>query len=475
MQRVWSVLGGLRVRLMLTYVAITIFAVIASDAAIMYVMTMRAVDALSPQRLAADMAPVARELDSLGVEFGPQQSILVSYLLAYRREPFLADVRYNYGYSGEYDFLNLRSHPERLRLALLRPGGEVVAAAPGWENTGCPPKDGGTCSTPQGMVAYRILPRSGLLLAAWAQRLDTWTVIRDYYSLDYFTMMPYAVGMAAATGMLFGWLIAGWLASRFGRISAAASAWSRGELSVQAPEDSEDEVGLLSRRLNQMAEELRQVIKLEQQVAALEERNRLARDLHDSVKQQIFALAMQVGAAVELLNRTSPDIPGALGRVQQAQRLAASVQAEMATILEELRRPSGGSDAPLADRLRAYVAQWSTQHGIESTFTAGYVPEMPAEMEAALFRIAQEALSNTARHARARRAEVHLGCQSGEVELRVSDDGIGFSPTRVKPGMGLDNINQRASGLPGGRCHIDSEPHRGTRVRVVAELQKVRT
>ncbi len=123
------------------------------------------------------------------------------------------------------------------------------------------------------------------------------------------TILPVALAMLVVgviAGILFGFLISRGLTRRLQVLDKAVDAWGQGNFEVLAPDRSGDELGHLARHLNHMALQLENLLHARQELATLEERNRLARDLHDSVKQQVFATAMQVGAAKALLDQQFP-------------------------------------------------------------------------------------------------------------------------------------------------------------------------
>ncbi|MBL8057745.1 MAG: sensor histidine kinase [Anaerolineales bacterium] len=214
-----------------------------------------------------------------------------------------------------------------------------------------------------------------------------------------------------------------------------------------------------------MLEELRRAQRQIQDLAIAEERNRLARDLHDSAKQQAFALSAQLDAARSLLGRD----PAAADRhLRQAEQLADLLRQELATLILELRPPALG-DHGLADALRRYVTEWSQQSGIAAEFQVYGERPLPREVEHTLFRLSQEALANVARHSQARRVEVQLDCREAQVKLSVKDDGHGFDPALVPPGLGTQSMRERAAALPNGTLTLDSAPGQGTWVTVTGQ------
>jgi len=215
----------------------------------------------------------------------------------------------------------------------------------------------------------------------------------------------------------------------------------------------------LSREHNQqLIEELQSTQQKLQELAVVEERNRLARDLHDSVKQQVFAISMQLSAARNSLTENDKAFPSVI----EAERLAQQAGAELTTLIHELRPPNL-EHKTLSAALQGHLAEWSRQTGIEvdSTIEENLTLTLPAEQ--ALFRMAQEALSNVARHSKASKVAVTLVNENDEIKLTIEDNGIGFGMERIAKGVGLDSMSERLEAV-GGRLEVSSQKTKGTRV-----------
>lgn len=213
-----------------------------------------------------------------------------------------------------------------------------------------------------------------------------------------------------------------------------------------------------SQRNAQLLGELRATQQQLHKLAVSEERNRLARDLHDSVKQQVFATTMRLGAALATLPPDAPAFP----HIAAAERMAQQAGEELTVLIRALR-PAPLERRGLAQALRAYVADWSGQHGIVAeTRVEGGRPLTPAA-EDALFRLAQEALANVARHSGATHVHVDLQFGPQNVALTIRDDGRGFVRASVARGLGLQSMVERLAAI-GGSVWIDGAASPGTLV-----------
>ncbi len=210
------------------------------------------------------------------------------------------------------------------------------------------------------------------------------------------SVVPFTLA-AGLIGTAFGFLTARGLTRRIESLSTTADSWSRGDFSAVNTDASADELGQLSRRLNLMAEQLQNLLQANQELASIEARNRLARELHDSVKQQVFATTMQVAAARSLL---PDDSDKALRHLQEAENLSRQSQEELALLIQELRPAALEADS-LSEALEGYIVDWSRQSGVTARFTATSDRRLPIVSEQALCRVVQAAISKVARHSEA--------------------------------------------------------------------------
>jgi PAS domain S-box-containing protein len=195
--------------------------------------------------------------------------------------------------------------------------------------------------------------------------------------------------------------------------------------------------------------------------AALEERQRLARELHDSVSQALYGIALGAKTARKLVDQSPGLVADPLDYVLS---LAEAGLAEMRALIFELR-PESLETEGLVAALQKQAAALRARHEIEVEAILCDEPEASPETKEALYRIAQEALHNTVKHARAGRVKVGMECSPGSVALEVSDDGVGFDVEEDFPGhLGLRSMRERAARL-GGTLELESSAGAGTRVR----------
>jgi len=197
-------------------------------------------------------------------------------------------------------------------------------------------------------------------------------------------------------------------------------------------------------------------------LAVLEERQRVARDLHDSVTQSLYGVTLYADAATRLLD--AGDIATAEGHMEQLRETARDALAEMRLLIFELRPPALAK-VGLVATLQARLEAVEGRTGLTTTLEADPDLRTRAEIEEALYRVAQEALNNVLKHARASNVWVIVTETDRVVTLEISDDGEGFDPRSgaAQGGLGLRSMRERIARL-GGEMHIESSEGAGTRV-----------
>jgi signal transduction histidine kinase len=223
-----------------------------------------------------------------------------------------------------------------------------------------------------------------------------------------------------------------------------------------------DQVGVAveNARLRQQAE----------RAAVIEERERLARELHDSVTQSLYSLTLFAEAGKGLVE--AGDLEVAKHNLGRMGETAQQALREMRLLVHELR-PLDLEREGLIGALHQRLSAVEGRVNIKARLVAEELVELPAPVEEGLYRIAQEALNNALKHAVATSVTVYLRVKGERVELEVVDDGKGFNPQAVSNsgGMGLVSMQERAEKL-GGSLTILSAPEEGTKVKVTVEVSQ---
>jgi signal transduction histidine kinase len=204
------------------------------------------------------------------------------------------------------------------------------------------------------------------------------------------------------------------------------------------------------------------------EAAALEERNRIARDLHDSIKQQIFSISISAAAARAHMGGNEGDVQEAVADIQQSVKEA---QVEMQALLQQLRSsPLENTNLHAALETQAQALGYRTGAQVHVSIAAlPGADQLPPGAQESIFRLAQEAFANIARHARAETIWLTLSQHAKQLQIAIRDDGQGFDPQTVQRGMGLHNLQERAHSMH-GTLTIESSSDNGTSITATIPL-----
>ncbi len=306
-------------------------------------------------------------------------------------------------------------------------------------------------------------------------------------------------GLGFLAALVVAWVTTRRVVKPTEELTAAAERMAGGDLASPIDVSAQDEVARLAESLEAMRRRLREATEaaertnreLERRVAERtsrlgqllrgtisaqeEERRRLARELHDETAQTLAALSISLDRARDALGGAPP---ATLERVNEARAISTRLLAETRRLIMGLR-PAVLDDMGLLPAIRWYADTALADAGVEVSVEADpSMPRLPPHMEVALFRIAQEAMTNVAKHAAARHARIDVHLNGSDVTVRISDDGRGFD---VAGALGHDGPDDESVGLVGmqervrllnGRLEITSEPGRGTTVLVSAPVEE---
>jgi signal transduction histidine kinase len=266
-------------------------------------------------------------------------------------------------------------------------------------------------------------------------------------------------------GTAIGLLLSYRLLRRTRSMAAIVGTWSRGDLEASIDARGGGELGRLGADLNEMAEQMRNLLRTRAEIARQEERRRLQRDLHDGIKQELFATSMHLAAARALL---PSDAGGAISSLEKAQGTARRAQSEVGAMLEQ-EAPTVAPD-DLYTAVSEIVRQFEAESAICVTQDVPAHLHLPAQVDDAVVRVIQEALTNIRRHAGASAVTITASVERGELRLLVTDDGHGFPVERcAHRGLGLTIMRERVESLR-GRFSIESaEP--GTTINLAIPVE----
>jgi len=273
-------------------------------------------------------------------------------------------------------------------------------------------------------------------------------------------------------GALFGLLSTRKLIRRIKRLGEGAVAVADGDLQFRVSARGHDEMGRLEEGFNQMASQLEAAVGAERAAAGAQarrgERARIARELHDSISQDLFSSSLLAGA----LRKALPAGTQSQSQAHSLERALEGTMREMRALLLELR-PVILEDAGLAPALRELCGAYQARLGIRLSADIGDLALLP-DTEHVVLRVAQEALANAARHAEAHAISLNVNSSDDYVVIRVCDDGRGFDPARLEErhGMGIELMRERVTEL-GGTLEVQSVPGNGTEVRACIPLREV--
>jgi len=281
---------------------------------------------------------------------------------------------------------------------------------------------------------------------------------------------------AVPVGLAFGLLSTRRLTRRLKRLAMLTLSVADGDFQRRVLVSGHDEVSLLEENFNRMASQLQASLDANRRFAEAsarqEERSRIARELHDSISQELFSLSVLAGG----LRRALPAGSVVLPEVETMERTAGGAMREMRSLLLALR-PAALEEADLVGAIEGVCHAYSERLGIPVRAEAGLAgpgtAALPPAVEHAVLRVTQEAVANAARHADPGQITVRLQAAAGQVQLEVADDGHGFDVADRRAhasGLGLRTMHDRVTEL-GGSLTIDSAPGDGTRVRASFPLR----
>lgn len=291
-----------------------------------------------------------------------------------------------------------------------------------------------------------------------------------------FTLILLPVGFGIGFGFYQGFRVK----RKLERLRETLVLWEKGNLTLSMPDLGDDELGRLGEQLGRISGKWENQVttlqrlstnnaKLAEQArgsAIMEERQRLARELHDAVSQQLFAISMTATAVGRTLEK---DFDKAQRQIALIEEMSAVAQSEMRALLLHLR-PVYLEGKGLEQGLQELIKELKVKVPIDIVFEMDPDVQLLKGVENHLFRIVQEAISNTLRHAKAEKMEIRLHRRGDTVRLTLRDDGIGFEMDESKQtSYGLSNMQERINEI-GGSIQFITAPGKGMRIEITVPL-----
>ena len=289
------------------------------------------------------------------------------------------------------------------------------------------------------------------------------------------------LGTVALIGLAYGYWNGSRTVRRLDRLYEVMLSLEKGNLSRSVPALGEDEIGRLGDQLNKIGKKWEEQVNSLQRLsnnnaqlaekarysAIVEERQRLARDLHDAVSQQLFAISMTATAVSRTLDR---DFDKASRQIRLIEEMASVAQSEMRALLLHLR-PVHLEGKRLSQAMRELINELQVKVQMNISLDMDEDIQLPKGIEDHLFRISQEALSNALRHSKAGAMEIRFLKLPDSIRMTIRDDGIGFQleSEGKHASYGLVSMKERINEI-GGSINIVTAPGKGTRIEIRVPL-----
>lgn len=329
---------------------------------------------------------------------------------------------------------------------------------------------------------YSNLLTAAIVLAVTLAMISSLAGVKITYNMI-ISLSSLAMLASVLLGVICGFNFSRNLRHRLEEVSAGAKNLAYGNLKYRLNFTEDKEMGDIATAFNEMARRLEQQVvalqtlaeeneKLIQQTksaAISEERQRLARELHDAVSQQLFAISMTAATATRVISKNPQKCESLISDIEES---ASRAQAEMRALLLQLRPITLESES-LVEAISSLAQELQSKQALQCELDLADL-SLSHNMENQLYRVIQEGLSNILRHAKASKVIIRLSSSEEKQRIRLSieDDGQGFSPDQIsKTSYGLKTIRERIEQL-GGTVNWLSYPGQGTRLEVLIPITK---
>jgi NarL family two-component system sensor histidine kinase LiaS len=299
----------------------------------------------------------------------------------------------------------------------------------------------------------------GRLRVLFIAKFNLWVEFQSIFGFLLFAWGPLFL-CSVPIGVACGVVASCYVKTQLRKMNDVTESWRQGNFAPRIELPNDDILIRHSRHLNDMAQDLEMYLSLKQSLAVSDERNRVARELHDTVKQKLFALGLQLATA-----KVKPGNDSAKAHILEAEEITREAQRDLMEIITQLR-PAGTGDISLHERIAMIAADFRRRFGVNVSLYNTLAAPVGALAEHHVLRIMQEALVNAIRHGKASEIAIMSDIAGSKAWLTILDNGCGFDPGQMVGGFGITSMRERMRDVPGGTFEIDSCEGSGTRVKL---------
>ena len=298
----------------------------------------------------------------------------------------------------------------------------------------------------------------GRLRVLYVAEFNLWVQLQSIFDFLLSTWSSVLL-LSVPIGIACGLVAARYVTRQLQKMNEVTESWRRGNFDARIELPNDDVLIRHSQHLNDMAQDLELFLSLKQNIALSDERNRVARELHDTVKQKLFALGLQLATA-----KSKPAaMEAASEHILEAEIITREAQHDLMEIITQLR-PAGTSDTSLYDRIGMIADDFKRRFAVSIELNGSDPIQCNAHTEHNVLRIVQEALMNAVRHGRASKIVIAISIDHDAATLTITDNGNGFDAAQKTQGFGITSMRDRARDLPDGKFKILSAAQEGTRI-----------
>lgn len=301
----------------------------------------------------------------------------------------------------------------------------------------------------------------GRLHVLFTAEFNLWTQIKSVFGC-WLSRWTSIFLCSVPIGIACGLIASRYVTRQLEKMNKVTESWRQGNFEARIALPNDDVLIQHSRHLNAMAQDLEMYLKLKQSLAVSDERNRLARELHDTVKQKLFALGLQLAVA-----KTKPAVMDIAGEhILEAEVITRETQHDLMEIITQLR-PSSSNKASLRECIDMIAIDFRRRFHVDIKINFPDTIQLDSFIEHHVLRIVQESLMNAVRHGEASKIIIIGKLNDNNIAaLTITDNGSGFDVNKQSKGFGITSMHERARALPHGILDIKSSSSAGTQITI---------